>query len=116
MGIFHMMREIVLDTETTSTDAKADRIIEVGCVELVNHTSAGRTFHCYRNPQRVVYPVTPADRRRQQQLLSDTDRSLQLGIRAWSLRFENWGLPALTATKSNVPDGRKRSTGEKGGR
>jgi DNA polymerase-3 subunit epsilon len=50
------MREIVLDTETTSTDAKVDRIIEVGCVELVNHMQTGRTFHRYCNPQRAVHP------------------------------------------------------------
>ncbi|WP_419511801.1 DNA polymerase III subunit epsilon [Methylobacterium fujisawaense] len=50
------MREIVLDTETTSTDPKVDRIIEVGCVELVNHTPTGRTFHRYCNPQRAVHP------------------------------------------------------------
>jgi DNA polymerase-3 subunit epsilon len=51
-----MTREIVLDTETTSTDAKVERIIEVGCVELINHTPTGRTFHCYCNPQRAVHP------------------------------------------------------------
>ena len=50
------MREIVLDTETTSTDPKVERIIEVGCVELVNHTPTGRSFHRYCNPQRAVHP------------------------------------------------------------
>ncbi|MET3409421.1 DNA polymerase III subunit epsilon [Methylobacterium sp. 1030] len=50
------MREIVLDTETTSTDPKVERIIEVGCVELINHTQTGRTFHRYCNPQRAVHP------------------------------------------------------------
>jgi DNA polymerase-3 subunit epsilon len=49
-------REIILDTATTSTDAKVDRIIEVGCVELVNHSPIGRTFHRYCNPQRAVHP------------------------------------------------------------
>src|SRR5947209_10766232 len=49
------MREIVLDTETTGTDPGAgDRIIEVGCVELVNQFPTGRTFHAYVNPQRAV--------------------------------------------------------------
>jgi DNA polymerase-3 subunit epsilon len=49
------MREIVLDTETTGTDpAAGDRIIEVGCVELVNQFPTGRTFHAYVNPQRAV--------------------------------------------------------------
>ncbi|MCJ2140055.1 DNA polymerase III subunit epsilon [Methylobacterium sp. E-066] len=51
-----MTREIVLDTETTSTDAKVERIIEVGCVELINHMQTGRTFHRYCNPQRAVHP------------------------------------------------------------
>jgi DNA polymerase III subunit epsilon len=49
------MREIVLDTETTGTDPGAgDRIIEIGCVELVNQFPTGRTFHVYLNPQRSV--------------------------------------------------------------
>ena len=44
------MREIVLDTETTGLNFKSgDRIIEVGCVELINHVSTGKTlqFYCY---------------------------------------------------------------------
>lgn len=50
-----MLREIVLDTETTGTDAKAgDRLIEIGCVELLNHIQTGKVFHCYINPQRAV--------------------------------------------------------------
>ena len=49
------MREIVLDTETTGLDpAAGDRLIEIGCVELVNHFPTGRTFHAYVNPQRSV--------------------------------------------------------------
>ncbi|TXM97331.1 DNA polymerase III subunit epsilon [Methylobacterium sp. WL64] len=51
-----MTREIVLDTETTSTDPKVERIIEVGCVELINHMQTGRTFHRYCNPQKAVHP------------------------------------------------------------
>jgi DNA polymerase-3 subunit epsilon len=49
------MREIILDTETTGLDpAAGDRIIEIGCVELVNQFPTGRTFHKYINPQRPV--------------------------------------------------------------
>jgi DNA polymerase III subunit epsilon len=49
------MREIILDTETTGTDpAAGDRVIEIGCVELVNQFPTGRTFHAYVNPQRSV--------------------------------------------------------------
>ena len=44
------MREIILDTETTGLDAREDRIIELGAVELVNRFPTGRTFHVYINP------------------------------------------------------------------
>lgn len=47
------MREIVLDTETTGLDAnKGDRLVEVGCVELLNRIPTGSTFHAYINPER----------------------------------------------------------------
>jgi DNA polymerase-3 subunit epsilon len=47
------MRQIVLDTETTGLSANAgDRIIEIGCVELINRKLTGRTFHYYLNPER----------------------------------------------------------------
>jgi len=50
-----MLREIVLDTETTGTEAKGgDRLIEIGCVELINHIQTGKTFHRFVNPQRAV--------------------------------------------------------------
>ena len=47
------MREIVLDTETTGVEPlKGDRIVEIGCVELVNHCPTGRNYHVYINPER----------------------------------------------------------------
>ena len=47
------MREIVLDTETTGLDPRTgDRLVEIGCVELVNHVPTGRTYHTYINPER----------------------------------------------------------------
>ena len=47
------MREIVLDTETTGLDpARGDRIVEIGCVEIVNRFLTGRIFHRYINPER----------------------------------------------------------------
>ncbi|MCJ2034215.1 DNA polymerase III subunit epsilon [Methylobacterium sp. J-068] len=50
-----MLREIVLDTETTGTDAKnGDRLIEIGCVELINHVQTGKSFHRFVNPTRPV--------------------------------------------------------------
>jgi DNA polymerase-3 subunit epsilon len=49
------MREIVLDTETTGFDpARGDRIVEIGCVELVNHIPTGNTFQSYVNPERDI--------------------------------------------------------------
>jgi len=49
------MREIVLDTETTGLDPlQGDRVVEIGCIELVNRFPTGRTFHCYFNPERDV--------------------------------------------------------------
>lgn len=48
-----MTREIVLDTETTGLKARGgDRLVEIGCVELVNHFPSGVTWHHYFNPQR----------------------------------------------------------------
>ncbi len=50
-----MLREIVLDTETTGLDPKkGDRLIEIGCVELFNRIPTGREFHRYINPERAV--------------------------------------------------------------
>ncbi|MGL5169058.1 MAG: DNA polymerase III subunit epsilon [Afipia sp.] len=47
------MREIVLDTETTGLDPlRGDRLVEIGCVEMVNHMPTGQTFHIYLNPER----------------------------------------------------------------
>jgi len=47
------MREIVLDTETTGLDPlSGHRVVEIGCVELVNHVATGNTFHQYVNPER----------------------------------------------------------------
>jgi DNA polymerase-3 subunit epsilon len=48
-----MLREIVLDTETTGLDPlKGDRVVEIGCVELVNRFPTGRHFHQRINPER----------------------------------------------------------------
>ena len=49
------MREIVLDTETTGlSPKKGDRIVEIGCIELINHLPTGKSFHEYINPERVM--------------------------------------------------------------
>jgi DNA polymerase-3 subunit epsilon len=49
------MREIVFDTETTGLDpAGGDRIVEIGCIEMVNRSETGRHFHAYFNPERPM--------------------------------------------------------------
>ena len=49
------MREIVFDTETTGLDPQSgDRMVEIGCVELVTRVPTGRTYHAYFNPQRPM--------------------------------------------------------------
>jgi DNA polymerase III subunit epsilon len=56
-----MMREIVLDTETTGLDPnKGDRLIEIGCIEIVNRLPTGREYHCFINPERDVPPEAQA--------------------------------------------------------
>ena len=51
------MRQVVLDTETTGLEPEAGhRVIEIGCVELVNRRLTGKTFHRYLNPDREIDP------------------------------------------------------------
>jgi DNA polymerase III subunit epsilon len=50
-----MIREVVLDTETTGIDAlNGDRVVEIGCLELINHVATGQRFQCWLNPQREM--------------------------------------------------------------
>ena len=50
-----MLREIVFDTETTGVQANSgDRLVEIGCVELLNHIPTGKNFHVYINPERTM--------------------------------------------------------------
>ncbi|MEM6901970.1 MAG: DNA polymerase III subunit epsilon [Pseudomonadota bacterium] len=66
------MREIILDTETTGIDPnEGHRIVEIGCVEVINNVPTGRTYHQYINPERDM----PAEAERvhglSEQFLSD---------------------------------------------
>lgn len=55
MAEVHNNRQVVLDTETTGLSTADDhRIIEIGCVELVNRRLTGETFHQYINPERDI--------------------------------------------------------------
>jgi len=49
------MREVILDTETTGLDpAAGHRIVEIGCLELINHVPTGRVYQQYVNPEREM--------------------------------------------------------------
>jgi len=66
------MREIVLDTETTGLDPyQGHRIVEIGCVELVNRIPSGTTYHVYVNPERDMPPEAEAVHGLSQAFLAD---------------------------------------------
>ena len=51
------MRKVILDTETTGLDFRTgDRVVEIGCVELMGRQLTGQRFHAYINPERVIDP------------------------------------------------------------
>jgi len=66
------MREIVFDTETTGLDPlTGDRLVEIGCVELVNRIPTGATFHAYFNPERDMPAAAEAVHGLSARFLSD---------------------------------------------
>lgn len=66
------MREIIFDTETTGFDPKSgDRLVEIGCVELIDRRETGVTFHAYFNPQRDMPAAAEAVHGLSIQFLSD---------------------------------------------
>jgi DNA polymerase-3 subunit epsilon len=73
------MREIVFDTETTGLNPLAgDRMVEIGCVELLNRVETGRTFHAYFNPERSMPPGAEAVHGLSERFLSDKPRFHEL--------------------------------------
>lgn len=49
------MREIIFDTETTGFDPQnGDRMVEIGCIEMIDRIETGESFHCYYNPERAM--------------------------------------------------------------
>ncbi|WP_448502906.1 DNA polymerase III subunit epsilon [Sphingomonas sp.] len=69
------MREIVFDTETTGLSfAGGDRIVEIGCVELVNRCETGRVYHAYFNPGRAMPAEAQAVHGLSDAFLSDKKR------------------------------------------
>ncbi len=66
------MRQIVLDTETTGlSPEQGHRIIEIGCLELINRKITGNNFHIYINPQRSVEAAAEAIHGLSTKFLSD---------------------------------------------
>ena len=66
------MREIIFDTETTGlSPAGGDRLVEIGCVEMVNRVETGRTYHAYFNPQRSMPSEAEAVHGLSEKFLSD---------------------------------------------
>ncbi len=69
------MREIVFDTETTGLDpASGDRLVEIGCVELINRMPSGATYHAYFNPDRDMPSAAEAVHGLSARFLSDKPR------------------------------------------
>ena len=73
------MREIVLDTETTGLDPETgDRIVEIGCVELINHQPTGKTYHQYLNPERSMSEEVIAVHGLTEEFLSDKPKFAEI--------------------------------------
>jgi len=69
------MREIVFDTETTGLDPlTGDRLVEIGCVELINRIPTGETYHAYFNPGRAMPSAAEAVHGLSERFLSDKPR------------------------------------------
>ena len=69
------MREIIFDTETTGLDpVGGDRIVEIGCIEMLNRAETGRHFHAYFNPDRPMPPGAEAIHGLTDVFLSDKPR------------------------------------------
>jgi DNA polymerase-3 subunit epsilon len=73
------MREIVFDTETTGLNAEGDdRLVEIGCIELVNRVETGNSFHVYCNPERSMPAAAQAVHGLSDAFLSDKPRFAEI--------------------------------------
>jgi len=74
-------RQIVLDTETTGLQPTAGhRVIEIGCIELIERTITGRQFHCYLNPEREIDAGAQQVHGLTQQFLADKPRFAEVSV------------------------------------
>jgi DNA polymerase-3 subunit epsilon len=75
------MREIIFDTETTGLDPqRGDRLVEIGCIEMVNRVATGRTFHAYFNPERDMPAEAEAVHGLSSAFLADKPRFLEKAV------------------------------------
>src|ERR1700753_851220 len=73
------MRQLILDTETTGLNARTgDRILELGCVELVNRRLTGKNLHFYINPERDSDPGALAVHGLTTEFLSDKPKFAEI--------------------------------------
>lgn len=73
------MREIVFDTETTGlSPAGGDRMVEIGCIEMIGRVETGRHFHCYFNPDRAMPSEAEAVHGLSTTFLSDKPRFAEM--------------------------------------
>jgi DNA polymerase-3 subunit epsilon len=119
------MRQIVLDTETTGLNPRTgDRVIEIGCVELVNRTLTGNNFHRYINPERESDEAALAVHGLTTEFLSDKPKFHEIAdeLRAYidgaeviihnapfdlgflNAEFQRLGLPSFVSHCSGVID------------
>src|SRR5258705_385349 len=75
------MREIVFDTETTGFSFESgDRMVEIGCLEMVNRVETGRTFHAYFHPERAMPAAALLDAQLLSQVYVELTGGRQIGL------------------------------------
>jgi len=73
------MREIIFDTETTGLHPDTgDRLVEIGCIEMMNRVATGQTFHAFFNPQRSMPAEAEAIHGLSEKFLSDKPLFVEL--------------------------------------
>jgi len=79
------MRQVVLDTETTGLSPnKGDRIVEVGCVELIDRKLTGRHFHYYINPERDIPDEVVAIHGIDNEKVKDAPKFRDIAVELWA--------------------------------
>jgi len=130
-----MAREISLDTETTGLDPNSGhRIVEIGCVEMIDHIATNNSFHCYLNPQRDMPIEAENVHGLSSEFLSDKplfrnvagdlleflgDSTLVIHNAQFDMKFLNWefknvGIPEIpmSQTLDTVKIARKKFPGQ----